>query len=162
MSLISFKNVARSTAIFAAAGLLASAAFAQQGRGDDRHDQQDSYGHNQSRDYSRMDHRDSYRQEQSNDRARMDRRDSMPDRNQPGWDRHDHDHGYPGYGRPAHFERGGHLPPAYRNRQYVVNDWRGNHLRQPPRGYQWVQVGADYALVAVVSGLIAQVLLNGN
>ncbi|WP_404990152.1 RcnB family protein [Caballeronia sp. LZ065] len=33
-------------------------------------------------------------------------------------------------------------------------------MRQPPRGYQWVGVGADYLLVAVASGIIAQVVMS--
>ncbi len=49
---------------------------------------------------------------------------------------------------------------AYRSHVYVVNDWRGHRLGQPPRGYHWVQVGADYALVAITSGLIFQVVIQ--
>jgi Ni/Co efflux regulator RcnB len=30
----------------------------------------------------------------------------------------------------------------------------------PPRGYHWVQTGADYVLVAVATGIIANVLLG--
>lgn len=62
---------------------------------------------------------------------------------------------------PDHaFRRGGRLPSDYRGRQYVVDDWRGHHLSSPPRGYHWVQTGADYVLVAVATGIIAQVLLG--
>ncbi len=35
-----------------------------------------------------------------------------------------------------------------------------HHLRQPPRGYHWVQSGSDYLLVAVATGLIASAILN--
>ncbi len=66
-----------------------------------------------------------------------------------------HVHGRP----PGHWKRGDRLPPAYRTRHYVVDNWRGHHLRQPPRGYHWVQVGADYVLIAIATGIIAQVLL---
>jgi Ni/Co efflux regulator RcnB len=62
--------------------------------------------------------------------------------------------------RGPEWRRGGHIPPQYRSRQYVVNDWRGHHLNAPPRGYQWVQVGSDYVLVAIATGIIAQLLLN--
>jgi Ni/Co efflux regulator RcnB len=62
--------------------------------------------------------------------------------------------------RSPEFRRGGYIPYEYRNRQYWVNDWRGHHLSAPPRGYQWVQVGADYALIAVATGLIANLILN--
>ena len=58
------------------------------------------------------------------------------------------------------WNRGDRLPPQYRDRQYVVNDWRGHQLSAPPRGYQWVQNGSDYLLVAIATGIIAQLLLN--
>jgi Ni/Co efflux regulator RcnB len=62
---------------------------------------------------------------------------------------------------PNHaFHRGDRLPAEYRHRQYVVNDWRGHNLSAPPRGYQWVQSGGDYILIAVATGIIAQLLLG--
>jgi len=62
---------------------------------------------------------------------------------------------------PNHdFRQGGRLPRNYRDRQYVVDDWRGHHLKSPPRGYHWVQTGADYVLVAIATGIIAQVILG--
>ena len=62
---------------------------------------------------------------------------------------------------PRHdLRRGGRLPSEYRNRQYVVSDWRGHRLSAPPRGYQWVQTGSDYVLVAAATGLIASILLS--
>jgi Ni/Co efflux regulator RcnB len=62
---------------------------------------------------------------------------------------------------PNHaFYRGQRLPPEYRKRQYVVNDWRGQHLNAPPRGYHWVRTGNDYVLVAIATGVILQLLLN--
>ena len=74
-----------------------------------------------------------------------------------------HRYGHPG-GRgagPAHdWYRGGHVPPMYRSRHYVVSDWRHHHLAPPPRGYQWVQYGGDYVMIAVGSGLIAQIVLS--
>jgi Ni/Co efflux regulator RcnB len=42
----------------------------------------------------------------------------------------------------------------------VVNDWRGHHLSPPPRGHHWVQTGSDYVLIAIATGIIAQVLLG--
>lgn len=62
--------------------------------------------------------------------------------------------------RGPQFQRGGHIPNEYRGRQYVVNDWRAHRLNAPPRGQQWVQVGADYALIAIATGVIAQLVLN--
>lgn len=62
---------------------------------------------------------------------------------------------------PNHdFHKGGRISNQYRSKQYVVNDWRGHHLHAPPRGYHWVQTGPDYVLVAVTSGLIAQIVLG--
>lgn len=62
---------------------------------------------------------------------------------------------------PQHsFHRGGRLPPEYRSRQYVVDDWRGHHLSPPPRGYHWVQTGGDYVLAAIATGVILQLLLD--
>jgi len=65
-----------------------------------------------------------------------------------------------GAGPDHNFRRGGRLSADYRSRQYVVDDWRGHHLTAPPRGYHWVQTGADYVLVAVATGIIADILLN--
>jgi Ni/Co efflux regulator RcnB len=65
-----------------------------------------------------------------------------------------------GAGPDHNFHRGGRLPNEYRNRQYVVDDWREHHLSAPPRGYHWVQTGADYVLVAIATGVIAQLLLG--
>ncbi len=65
-----------------------------------------------------------------------------------------------GAGPDHNFYRGGRLSPEYRNRQYVVDDWRDHHLSAPPRGYHWVQTGGDYVLVAIATGIIAQVLLG--
>lgn len=62
--------------------------------------------------------------------------------------------------RGQDWRRGERLPAEYRHRQYYVNDWHGHHLSAPPRGYRWVQHGNDYVLVAVASGVIAELLLN--
>ena len=62
---------------------------------------------------------------------------------------------------PNHdFYRGERLPREYRHRNYVVDDWRDQRLSAPPRGYYWVQTGSDYVLVAIATGIIAQVLLG--
>ncbi|QHI96886.1 hypothetical protein GT347_02105 [Xylophilus rhododendri] len=65
-----------------------------------------------------------------------------------------------GAGPDHNFRRGQRLPPEYRSRQYVVDDWRGHHLSAPPRGYQWVQTGGDYVLVAIATGVIASLFLS--
>jgi Ni/Co efflux regulator RcnB len=71
---------------------------------------------------------------------------------QPRWDAH------PGAG--GHWQRGNRMAPEYRTQHYVVNDWRAHRLSAPPRGYQWVQNGGDYVLVAIASGVIASVVLG--
>jgi Ni/Co efflux regulator RcnB len=65
-----------------------------------------------------------------------------------------------GAGPNHNWYRGSRLPPAYRGHSYVVDDWRSHRLYAPPRGYQWVQAGGDYMLVAIATGIIAAVLLN--
>ena len=65
-----------------------------------------------------------------------------------------------GAGPYRNWYRGSRLPPEYRTRQYIVNDWRGHRLSAPPPGYYWVQSGTDYLLVAIATGVIAQLLLN--
>ena len=65
-----------------------------------------------------------------------------------------------GAGPDRLFRRGDCLPLEYRGRNYVVDDWRGHRLDVPPPGYQWVQLGGDYVLVARDSGLIRQLRLN--
>jgi Ni/Co efflux regulator RcnB len=93
------------------------------------------------------------RAEQRHDNDRHD----MGRRGPPSWANNRHD-APRDYGR--RWNRGDRLPPQYRDRQYIVNDWRGHHLSAPPRGYYWVQNGSDYLLVAVATGIIAQLLLN--
>ena len=95
--------------------------------------------------------RDNQRHEQRHDDRHDDHRGAR------GHDREDH---YSYGARGPEWHRGGRLPPTYRSKQYVVNDWRGHHLHAPPRGYQWVQVGSDYVLIALATGLIANLILN--
>jgi Ni/Co efflux regulator RcnB len=44
----------------------------------------------------------------------------------------------------------------------VVDDWRGHRLRQPPRGYHWVQTGGDYVLAAIATGVITDLIINSR
>lgn len=75
--------------------------------------------------------------------------------------RHDNGH-HNGRGAGPHhnFYKGGYIPREYRHNQYVVNDWRGRHLHQPPHGYHWVRTGPDYVLIAISTGIIAQIVLS--
>jgi Ni/Co efflux regulator RcnB len=74
-----------------------------------------------------------------------------------GWYKDEH-----GAGPDQRWHRGDRLPIEYRHRSYVVDDWRGHHLNAPPRGYYWVQNGNDYLLIAITSGVIAQLILGGR
>ncbi|MDF3838022.1 RcnB family protein [Cupriavidus basilensis] len=62
-------------------------------------------------------------------------------------DRGDHGDRDNARGGPGHWNRGDRLPPEYRDRQYVVDDWRGYGLPPPARGRHWVGIGADFYLV---------------
>ena len=57
------------------------------------------------------------------------------------------------------WRRGSFLPPAYQN--YVVDDFERFHLRRPPYGYHWVQVGGEFLLVSASTGLIFDVVTGG-
>lgn len=89
---------------------------------------------------------------QGQDRARNDQR-RDPHGNDQRWEQR-------GAGPDRQFHRGDRLPPQYRHRNYVVDDWRGHGLSAPPRGYHWVQTGSDYVLVAIATGIILQLILN--
>ena len=115
---------------------------------DDRHDNRNDNRYDRS-DERRNDRAD-YRHDDRHDDRRDDHRDARND------DRRD----YRGAGPRHDLRKGGRLPPEYRSRQYVVNDWRGHRLSAPPRGYHWVQTGSDYVLVAITTGVIASLLLS--
>lgn len=55
------------------------------------------------------------------------------------------------------WQRGHYLPAQYRARPYVV-DYRAYRLAPPPRGYHYVRVDDRAVLVAISSGLIANVV----
>ncbi|MGH8158218.1 MAG: RcnB family protein [Rhodanobacter sp.] len=57
------------------------------------------------------------------------------------------------------YKRGGHMPAEYRGDSYVVSNWRGEHLRAPPRGYHYVRSdNGDFILVAITTGVIASII----
>ncbi|MDQ1833673.1 RcnB family protein [Massilia scottii] len=84
-----------------------------------------------------------------------DRRGDRYDSPRGGYQAYDH-----GPSRRHHFRRGAYLDHQYRGSSYVVSDWRSRRLSAPPRGAHWVHANGDYALVAIATGLITQVLLN--
>ncbi|MDM5176800.1 RcnB family protein [Massilia sp. DJPM01] len=126
-----------------------STAFAQsrEYRGD--HGQRSEQDERNGR-YERSDRHDRHDRDRHDDR-RGDRYDSP----RGGYQPHDHHRS----GR-QHFRRGAYLDHQYRSSSYVVSDWRSRRLSAPPRGSHWVQANGNYLLVAVATGLIAQVLLN--
>lgn len=69
---------------------------------------------------------------------------------------------YPNF-RQSHgnrWQQGDNLPTPYRGSHYRVNDWRDRGLPPPPSGHRWVHVKGEYILVAVASGVIANILLH--
>ena len=94
----------------------------------------------------------------------------------PSHDTRGQGHGGPGHSGPHEadigrqggpiphndWHKGERLPAEYRDRSYVVDNWREHGLKAPPRGYQWVGVNGDYVLAAVATGVIASVLLSGH
>lgn len=76
------------------------------------------------------------------------------------------DHGDRGHDDHRGGDRGGHenwsrgraLPPEYRDRGHYVDDYRSHRLRQPPRGYRWVRTDNNYVLIAITSGIIADIV----
>ncbi|RAK64875.1 RcnB family protein [Phenylobacterium kunshanense] len=70
----------------------------------------------------------------------------------------------PGYGyhpvvRGYTWRRGAYVPRAYRS--YYVQDPYYYGLRAPPPGHRWVYADGNLVLMALATGLIADVLLNG-
>lgn len=108
----------------------------------------------------------SYEQRQrGNDRDRRDegRQQKRNNNNEGRGHGHSHDQRDERGAGPDHsYYRGEWMPPQYRTRQYIVEDWRGHRLSAPPRGYQWVQSGSDYVLVAIATGVILNLLLSNN
>lgn len=138
-------------AIAAASLGVSSLSFAQGARFETAHMQRVDDRRDDRRDFrqDRRDDRRDFRQER-----REDRRDFRQSRN----DRHHYRYYY--NARSPEFRRGGYIPYEYRNRQYVVVHPQQHRLSAPPRGHQWVQVGSDYVLIAIATGLIANLILN--
>jgi Ni/Co efflux regulator RcnB len=141
-------------ALTAASLCLGSVAQAQGRSGGDDEWKRQNQQHDQ-----RGDQRNDPRQDQ-----RMDRPMPGKDHGRPMQNERPHDRPMAmqerGAGPDHNFRKGGRLPREYRNNTYVVNDWRGHHLSAPPRGYHWVQTGGDYVLIAITTGIIAQILLG--
>ncbi len=68
-------------------------------------------------------------------------------------------YGYRPYNRGYAWRTGAYVPRAYRN--YYVQDYRYYGLRPPPPGHRWVYADGNFVLMALATGLIAQVVANG-
>lgn len=141
------KSTAIVSAILAACMLTGSLAIAQGDAPFDNRNRSDRGQREDMRDRGNNNQRPSYRGNTRN--------------NGRGYDQQQRfDRGERGAGPDHSYYRGERMPPQYRTRQYIVEDWRGHHLSAPPRGYHWVQSGGDYVLVAIATGIILQLLLN--
>lgn len=138
--------------------LTSNIALAQQGDG--RHGSGDRLPIGQQQKQHRADqhgrNQNSYRQEPRLDNRSSHRIDDRFDQRAERWnDRRAYYNA-----RGFEFRRGGYIPREYRSRTYVVNDYRRFNLPHPPRDHQWVQIGPDYVLIAIATGIIASIVLN--
>jgi Ni/Co efflux regulator RcnB len=151
------------------AGAVALPASAQQGRGNDR-------GQNELAGAPRTDQRND--NQRNDDRGRPDDRNNgqyqqpntqYADRGNDNWRNDDrrNDRGNDWrrnddrrYDARDHREwRRGDRIDNYNHRRYVEVDYRRNHLRAPPRGYHYVQDDrGDIILAALAGGLIAAII----
>jgi Ni/Co efflux regulator RcnB len=70
-------------------------------------------------------------------------------------------HASPGHHEAMKSHRDWHRGDRFEGHRYVL-DWKRHHLRQPPRGYQWVHDGDQYVMIAIASGVIADVILHAH
>jgi len=64
---------------------------------------------------------------------------------------------------PMAYNNGGHRwhqGDHFDGNGIAVQDYGYYHLNAPPHGYYWVQEGDQFVLVAVASGIIANVIVN--
>jgi Ni/Co efflux regulator RcnB len=81
---------------------------------------------------------------------------------------HGHGHGHGNHGgngdHPGNhygWGKGDHIDVVYLQPRYYVEDYRVYHLAPPPPGHRWVRhPDGRYILVAVATGIIADILLN--
>lgn len=72
-----------------------------------------------------------------------------------------HEHRYGPRAAGPRWHRGGYVPrDVWQHRRVAWNQHRYPRLYAPPRGHQWVQVDGEFLLVAVATGLIANVILS--
>jgi Ni/Co efflux regulator RcnB len=144
----------KSTAAFGMAlSMLAAPAFAQPDKHDDGHD---NGQHTMAPQHSQM----QYAPQQHQVMQQQQPMQHEPQQHQPQQHQYvQHEQVQPQHQQMAssrHWRHGQHYDGSRR----VVGNWQHYHLRQPPHGYEWVQDGSQFVLIAVASGIIADVLLN--
>lgn len=109
-------------------------------------------------------YRDAYRGGYDSDGdGRSDRREWNRDRDRDGrpdqWDRYDRRHGaYSRYDR-GHRWRHGQVYPYYRQRGYVIDNYRAYRLPPPRAGYRYYRSdNGDVVMAAIATGVIAMIL----
>ncbi len=100
------------------------------------------------RDEDRRGHGNAHQRDDRRDDRQFDQRDGRWNDRRPDYN-----------ARGPEFHRGGYISREYRGRGYEV-DYREHHLSRPPHGQRWVQVGADYVLIAIATGVIANIILS--
>ncbi|HZX75742.1 RcnB family protein [Lysobacter sp.] len=80
-------------------------------------------------------------------------------------DHHDHDddhhHGHDRGRKNGHYKHDYRRGVMYVERRVYVDDYDRYHLHAPPRGHRWVRSDdGRYVLIAVATGIIADVLLH--
>jgi Ni/Co efflux regulator RcnB len=63
---------------------------------------------------------------------------------------------HPSYSSGHHWNHGDHF---YGNR-VVIENWNYYQLQQPPYGYEWVQDGDQFVLIALATGIITDIIIN--
>jgi len=72
-------------------------------------------------------------------------------------DHHDMDH-HDAYVKHEEWKHGYHMKQEDWSRAHRVDDWKADHLRRPPRGYEWREVDGNYVLADVNTGIINTVV----
>ena len=60
------------------------------------------------------------------------------------------------------WQRGARFSRFNGDRYAVISNWERYHLRRPPVGYHWVRSGNNFVLVAIGTGIIADVVLSSR
>ncbi|MGO4222324.1 RcnB family protein [Lysobacter sp. TAF61] len=76
-------------------------------------------------------------------------------------DHHDHHHDHDRGNHRGHHKQDYRRGVVYVERRVYVDDYTRYHLHEPPRGHRWVRSDdGKYILIAVATGIIADVLLH--